>query len=140
DFANAVSTGVKSRTINTGQSCIAAKRFLIANEIYEKYVSEFVDRMRALKIGDPLDPTTEIGPLATEQILNGVHEQVQKTIAAGATLLTGSNRIAGPGFFYEPTVLVGIPKDSPGYREEIFGPVAAVFRVRDSEGAIEMAT
>ena len=139
DFTNAVSTGVKSRTINTGQSCIAAKRFLIADEIYEKYVAEFVERMRALKMGDPLDETTEIGPLATEQILNGVHEQVQKTIAAGAKLLTGGNRVAGPGFFYEPTALVNVPTNSPAYREEVFGPVASIFRVRNSEEAIELA-
>src|SRR5204862_41528 len=85
------------------------------------------------KVGDPFDETTEIGPLATEQILNGVHEQVQKSIAAGAKLLTGGNRIAGPGFFYEPTVLVDVPKDAPAFREEVFGPVAAVFRVRDCD-------
>ena len=139
DFGLAVTTAVKARTINTGQSCIAAKRFFIADKIYDDFLEKFVEEMRRLKVGDPFDETTELGPLATEQILNGVHEQVQKSIAAGATLLTGSNRIAGPGFFYEPTVLVDIPKDSPAYREEIFGPVAAVFRVRDSAEAIEMA-
>jgi len=95
--------------------------------------------MRTLKVGDPFDEATEIGPLATEQILNGVHEQVQKSIAAGAKLLTGGNRIAGSGFFYEPTVLVDVPRQSPAYREEVFGPVAAVFRVRDPEEAIELA-
>ena len=78
-----------------------------------------------------MDPETGLGPLATEQILQGVDDQVQKTIAAGAKLLTGGNRIQGPGFFYEPTVLVDVPKDSPAYREEVFGPVAAVFRVGD---------
>src|SRR5215831_9084122 len=132
DFESALSTAVKARTINTGQSCIAAKRFLISDEIYDKYVAEFVQRMRSLKVGDPFDETTEIGPLATEQIRNGVHEQVQKTVAAGARLLTGGNRIAGPGFFYEPTVLVEVPKESPAYREEVFGPVASVFRVGDA--------
>ena len=95
--------------------------------------------MRALRIGDPFDETTEIGPLATEQILNGVHEQVQKSIALGAKLLTGGNRIHGPGLFYEPTVLIDVPKESPGYREEVFGPVASVFRIRDEEEAIEIA-
>jgi succinate-semialdehyde dehydrogenase/glutarate-semialdehyde dehydrogenase len=139
DLENAVSTGVKARTINTGQSCIAAKRFLIADEIYDRYVTEFVERIRALKVGDPFDETTQLGPLATEQILNGVHEQVQKTIAAGAKLLTGGNRIAGPGFYYEPTVLVDVPKDSPAYREEVFGPVASILRVRGPEEAIEIA-
>lgn len=139
DLESAISTGLKARTINTGQSCIAAKRFLLADAIYDKYLNEFVQRMRALKIGDPLDESTEIGPLATEQILTGLHEQVQKTIAAGAKLLTGGNRMAGPGFFYEPTVLVDVPKNSPAYREEIFGPVASVFRVRDETEAIELA-
>ena len=139
DFGLAVSTAVKARTINTGQSCIAAKRFFIADKIYNNFLEKFVEQMRTLKVGDPFDETTEIGPLATEQILNGVHEQVQKSMADGAKLLTGGNRIAGPGFFYEPTVLAGVPRESPAYREEVFGPVAAVFRVRDPEEAIEMA-
>ena len=139
DLSNAVATAIKARTINTGQSCIAAKRFFIAESIYDKFLDQFVAGMRALKIGDPLDETIEVGPLATEQILMGVQEQVQKSVAAGAKLLTGGNRIHGPGFFYEPTVLSNIPRESPAYREEIFGPVASVFRVRDSEEAIELA-
>ena len=139
DFESALSTAVKARIINTGQSCIAAKRFMIADQIYDKFLNQFVACMRALKIGDPMDPATDIGPLATEQILRGVHDQVQKTIAAGAKLLTGGNRIHGPGFFYEPTVLVDVPKESPAYREEVFGPVAAIFRVRDAHNAIELA-
>ncbi len=139
DFESALSTAVKARTINSGQSCIAAKRFLIADEIHDRFLEHFVERMRALKIGDPMDPQTELGPLATEQILKGVHGQVQKTIAAGARLLTGGNRIEGPGFFYEPTILVDVPKESPAYREEVFGPVASVFRVGNAEEAIKLA-
>ncbi len=139
NFQRALSTAVKARTLNTGQSCIAAKRFLIADQIYDEFLDQFVARMRALKIGDPMEETTEIGPLATEQIRQGVHDQVQKTIAAGSKLLTGGNRIQGPGFFYEPTVLADVPKDSPAYREEFFGPVASVFRVRDLHEAIELA-
>jgi succinate-semialdehyde dehydrogenase/glutarate-semialdehyde dehydrogenase len=139
DFELALNTAVKARTINTGQSCIAAKRFIIADKIYQQFLQQFVDRMRTLKIGDPMDPDTELGPLATEHILQGVHNQVQKTIAAGAKLLTGGNRIQSPGFFYEPTVLVDVPKDSPAYREEVFGPVAAVFRVGDAHAAVELA-
>src|SRR5262245_6268742 len=115
NFQSALSTAVKARTINTGQSCIAAKRLLIADEIYDEFLDQFVDRMRALKIGDPMDPVTELGPLATERILQGVHDQVQKSIAAGAKLLTGGNRIHGPGFFYEPTVLVDVPTECPAY-------------------------
>jgi succinate-semialdehyde dehydrogenase/glutarate-semialdehyde dehydrogenase len=139
DFEGALSTGIKARTINTGQSCIAAKRFFIADAIYDKFLQQFVERMRALKIGDPLDETTEMGPLATEQILRGVDEQVRKSVAAGAKLLTGGNRIHGPGFFYEPTVLVDVARESPAYREEVFGPVASIFRVRDETDAIELA-
>jgi succinate-semialdehyde dehydrogenase/glutarate-semialdehyde dehydrogenase len=139
DFEGALSTAVKARTINSGQSCIAAKRFFVADEIYDDFLQQFVERMRSLKIGDPMDDTTDLGPLATEQILQGVHEQVQKSIAAGAKLLTGGNRIHGPGFFYEPTVLVDAPKESPAYREEVFGPVASVFRVRDADEAVEVA-
>ncbi|MFN2542387.1 MAG: NAD-dependent succinate-semialdehyde dehydrogenase [Chthoniobacterales bacterium] len=139
DFEQALATAVKARTINTGQSCIAAKRFFIADQIYNDFLNQFVERMRALKIGDPLDEATELGPLATEQILNGVHEQVQKSIAAGAKLLTGGNRIAGSGFFYEPTVLVDVPRKTPAFREEVFGPVASVFRVRDSADALKLA-
>jgi len=139
DFDSALNTAVKARTINTGQSCIAAKRFIVADEIYERFLEQFIDRMRALKVGDPMDPETELGPLATEQILQGVHDQVQKTVAAGAKLLTGGNRIHGPGFFYEPTVLVDVPKDSPAYAQEVFGPVAAFFRVPDAHNAVELA-
>jgi succinate-semialdehyde dehydrogenase/glutarate-semialdehyde dehydrogenase len=139
DFESALGTAIKARTINAGQSCIAAKRLFIATEIYDEFLDQFVDRMRALKIGDPMDPATEIGPLATEQILQGVHDQVQKSIAAGAKLLTGGNRIYGPGFFYEPTVLVDVPREAPAWREEVFGPVASIFRVSDIGQAIEMA-
>ena len=139
DFEGALSTAVKARTINSGQSCIAAKRFFVADKIYDDFLRQFVERMRALKIGDPMEETTELGPLATEQILQGVHEQVQKSIAAGAKLLTGGNRIHGAGFFYEPTVLINVPRESPAFREEVFGPVASVFRVRDAAEAVEMA-
>ena len=139
DFERALTTAVKARTINTGQSCIAAKRLIVADEVYDEFLDQFVARMSALKVGDPMDEATEIGPLATEQILQGVHDQVQKTIASGAKLLTGGNRIHGPGFFYEPTVLIHVPKESPAYREEVFGPVASVFRVRDANEAVELA-
>src|SRR5207302_986270 len=139
DFESALSTALKARTNNTGQSCIAAKRFIIADEIHERFLQQFVERVRALKVGDPMDPETELGPLATEQILQGVDDQVQKTIAQGAKLLTGGNRIHGPGFFYEPTVLVDVPKESPEYREEVLGPVAAVFSVGEAHATVELA-
>src|SRR6478672_7761569 len=139
DLPAAVKTGVAARIQNTGQSCIAAKRFILSDKIYEEFVSDFVAKMRALKVGDPLDPATEIGPLASEAILDGVDQQVRKSIEAGAKLLTGGKRIAGPGFFYEPAVLADIPRDSPAYREEIFGPVACCFRASDAAEAIRIA-
>ena len=139
DLEEAGRTGVTARTLNTGQSCIAAKRFILAERIYDRFVADFGAKMAALKIGDPLDPATDIGPLATEAILRGVDGQVQRSIAAGAKLLTGGKRIDRPGFFYEPTVLAEIPRESPAYREEIFGPVACFFRVKDAAEAIEIA-
>jgi succinate-semialdehyde dehydrogenase / glutarate-semialdehyde dehydrogenase len=139
DFEATLKTAVAARIQNAGQSCIAAKRFIVAGKTYERFVSQFVTRMRALKVGDPLEPQTEIGPLATEAILQGVDEQVQKSIGAGAELLTGGKRIDRPGFFYEPTVLANIPRESPAYREEIFGPVACFFRAKDAADAIEIA-
>lgn len=139
DFNVAMKIGVTARTINTGQSCIAAKRFIISEQIYDRFVSEFVERMRSLTIGNPLDPGTEIGPLASESILLGVDKQVRDSIAAGAQLVTGGKRIDRAGFFYEPTVLTNISRHSPAYREEIFGPVASIFRAKDAGEAIEIA-
>jgi succinate-semialdehyde dehydrogenase/glutarate-semialdehyde dehydrogenase len=139
DLEAAVKTGVTARTLNTGQSCIAAKRFIVAEQIYNGFVADFVTRMRSLEVGDPLNPVTEIGPLATEAILQGVDQQVQQSVAAGAKLLTGGKRIDRPGFFYEPTVLADIPRGSPAYNEEIFGPVACFFRARNATEAIQIA-
>jgi succinate-semialdehyde dehydrogenase / glutarate-semialdehyde dehydrogenase len=136
---DAVSIGVKSRMVNSGQSCIAAKRFIVADTIYDKYVAQFVDQMESLKSGDPMAETTEVAPLSSENILRGVDEQVQKSVAAGAKILCGGKRAAGTGYFYEPTVLTEIPKDAPAYREEVFGPVALFFRARDREEAVAIA-
>jgi len=139
DLDEAVKTAVKARTINNGQSCIAAKRFIIAAEIGDAFERRFVEGMAALKVGDPMDETTDVGPLATSDILNDLDEQVRKTVAAGARLLTGGKRLARPGNYYAPTVLADIPEDSPAYREELFGPVASLFRVRDVGEAIRLA-
>jgi succinate-semialdehyde dehydrogenase/glutarate-semialdehyde dehydrogenase len=135
----AVKVAVKARTINNGQSCIAAKRFIIASEIYDEFERRFVEVMKALRVGDPLDEATDIGPLATEQILKDLNEQVSTSVAAGALLLTGGKRLARPGNFYEPTVLANIPKDSPAYCDEVFGPVALLFRVNKIDEAIRLA-
>lgn len=139
DLKAAIETGVTARMQNAGQSCIAAKRFILSDQIYDRFVSEFVQRMRSLKVGNPLDASTEVGPLATEAILRGVDQQVQSSIAAGAKLLTGGKRIERPGFFYEPTVLADVPRDSPAAREEVFGPVASFFRASDAAEAIVIA-
>ncbi|MCA1849776.1 MAG: aldehyde dehydrogenase family protein, partial [Acidobacteria bacterium] len=118
DLEEAVQTAVKARTINNGQSCIAAKRFIVAGEIFDEFEGRFVSGMEALRVGDPLDETTDVGPLATPQILKDLHEQVHKSVAAGARILTGGKRLDRPGNYYAPTVLTDIPKDSPAYREE----------------------
>jgi succinate-semialdehyde dehydrogenase / glutarate-semialdehyde dehydrogenase len=135
----AVTTAVKARTINNGQSCIAAKRFIVATEIYEEFERRFVDEMRALKIGDPMEESTEIGPLATPQIVNDLEEQVQRAVAAGARVLTGGKRPERPGNFFEPTVLVNIDLKTPVSCEEIFGPVAMLFRASNIDEAIQIA-
>ncbi|MEO7970179.1 MAG: NAD-dependent succinate-semialdehyde dehydrogenase [bacterium] len=139
NLEQAVTTAVKARTINNGQSCIAAKRFIVQQEIYVEFEKRFVAEMKALTVGDPLDEATEIGPLATEQILKDVDDQVKTSVAAGAIVLTGGKKLDRAGNFYEPTVLANIPKDSPAYAEEIFGPVALLFSVNDSDEAIQLA-
>ena len=139
NFDDAISTGVKSRMVNSGQSCIAAKRFIIADAIYDKYVAQFVEKMREMKLGDPLDEVTEVAPLSSDNILRGVDEQVKKSVAAGAKILCGGKRADRAGYFYEPTVLAEIPKSAPAYREEVFGPVALFLRARDRKEAVAIA-
>jgi succinate-semialdehyde dehydrogenase / glutarate-semialdehyde dehydrogenase len=139
DLDRAVAVGVKARCVNSGQSCIAAKRFILAEQIYDRFAEKFVTAMRALKSGDPLDEATQLGPLATPAILEGLERQVQASVAAGARVLTGGKRIPGPGNFYEPTVLVDVPPQAPAYHEELFGPVASLFRARDLDHAVALA-
>jgi succinate-semialdehyde dehydrogenase / glutarate-semialdehyde dehydrogenase len=139
DLEAAVATGVKSRVINNGQSCIAAKRFIVADAIAEAFTARFVARMEALRVGDPLDPGTELGPLARASGRDGLHDQVARSVAAGARLLTGGAPLDGPGYFYQPTVLTDVPPGVPAYADELFGPVATIFRVPDVEAAIALA-
>ncbi len=135
----AASTAVKARVINNGQSCIAAKRFIVHEQIADQFEKEFVSRMQALKLGDPFDEKTDIGPLATPDAVKDLHADVEKTLQAGGKLLAGGKPVNGPGNFYLPTVLTNIPKESPAYREEFFGPVASIFRVKNLEEAIAIA-
>jgi succinate-semialdehyde dehydrogenase/glutarate-semialdehyde dehydrogenase len=139
DLESAVSTAVKSRTGNTGQSCIAAKRIIVANQIADEFLPRFVSAMESLRAGDPTDPATDLGPMARPDLVEGLDAQVKATLAAGARALTGGTRTAGAGNFYPPTVLVDVPADSPAAREELFGPVASVFRVNGIDEAIALA-
>ena len=139
NFEAAVSTAVKARIFNNGQSCIAAKRFIVAEPIADKFEREFASRMEALKVGDPFDEKTELGPLSTADGVSDLDRDVQATIRAGARVLTGGKPLDCPGNFYAPTVLTNIPNGSPAHKEELFGPVASVFRAKDLDDAIGIA-
>jgi len=139
DLDAAAQTAVKARTLNNGQSCIAAKRFLVHEAIADEWTRRFVDGMAALKVGDPMDAATDIGPLATPSIIDGLASQVERSVAAGARVLLGGHRLPVPGSFYAPTVLADIPPNAPAYSEELFGPVALLFRVKDLDDAIRQA-
>jgi succinate-semialdehyde dehydrogenase / glutarate-semialdehyde dehydrogenase len=139
DLDEAVEAGVTSRMLNNGQSCINAKRLILHEDIADEFERRFVERVEAMKVGDPMEDGVDVGPLAMEQILEDVSEQVRKSVEAGAKVLTGGKKMDGPGNFYPPTVLTEVPEDSPAKNEEIFGPVASLFRVKDIDGAIELA-
>jgi succinate-semialdehyde dehydrogenase/glutarate-semialdehyde dehydrogenase len=139
DLDEAVSTAVKARTINNGQSCIAAKRFIVADPVYDEFERRFVETMKALKVGDPMASETEVGPLSTCSIRDELRAQVERAVASGARLLLGGHMIPGPGYYYEPTVLAGLPRESTVFHEELFGPVAMLFRVSDADAAIDLA-
>jgi succinate-semialdehyde dehydrogenase/glutarate-semialdehyde dehydrogenase len=136
---HAVKIAVAARNINNGQSCIAAKRFIVHEAIYAEFEKRFVAAIGALKVGDPMKDDVDIGPLATRDGVTGLAKQVQDSVAAGAKLLIGGRVIEGPGNFYAPSVLAEIPEAAPVYREEVFGPVALLFKVRDIDAAIELA-
>src|ERR1700736_2633266 len=135
----AAATAVKARIFNNGQSCIAAKRFIVAESIADRFERVFAEKMAALKVGDPFDEKTELGPLSTADGLADLDRDVKKTVEAGAKVLTGGKPLARPGNFYAPTVLTNIPKGSPAHKEELFGPVASVFRAADLDDAIRIA-
>jgi succinate-semialdehyde dehydrogenase / glutarate-semialdehyde dehydrogenase len=135
----AVAVGVKARVANNGQSCIAAKRFIVAEQIADQFERAFIAQMEKLKLGDPFDEKTDVGPLATPDAVTSLHADVRKSIDAGAKLLTGGRSADLPGNYYLPTVLTNIPKNSPAYGEELFGPVASIFRVKNMDEAIRVA-
>jgi succinate-semialdehyde dehydrogenase / glutarate-semialdehyde dehydrogenase len=139
DLDTAVATAVDARIQNNGQSCIAAKRFIVSEEIADEFERKFVSLMQGLRIGDPFDENTQLGPLANADAVTSLDADVKKTVAAGAHVLTGGEPLKRPGSYYAPTVLTDIPKDSPAYKEEFFGPVASIFRVKDIDQAIQIA-
>jgi succinate-semialdehyde dehydrogenase/glutarate-semialdehyde dehydrogenase len=135
DLDKAIGAAVTSRTLNNGQSCVNAKRFIVHEDVAEEFEGRYVEAMSALKVGDPMDENTDMGPLATPQILEDVDGQVRASVEAGAKVLTGGKAPDGPGNYYPPTVLTDIPEGSPAHRDEIFGPVASMFRARDIDDA-----
>jgi succinate-semialdehyde dehydrogenase/glutarate-semialdehyde dehydrogenase len=139
DLRAAIDTAVKARVVNSGQSCIAAKRFIVAEAAADAFERGFTAKMQALKVGDPLDSATDVGPLATRTTLTDLDAQVRRSVAAGARVLAGGHPIERPGNYYAPTVLTDVQPGSPAYTEELFGPVAVLFRVRDAGEAIRVA-
>lgn len=139
DIDRAVEVGVHARFQNAGQVCLAAKRFILEKPIAEEFTRKFVEAAKKLKVGDPLDPSTTIGPMARDDLRDELHNQVERTIAAGARLLLGGRKVEGPGNFYEPTVLADVRPGMAAFDEETFGPVAAITVADDAEHAIELA-
>ncbi|KAA9396122.1 NAD-dependent succinate-semialdehyde dehydrogenase [Haloarcula sp. CBA1130] len=139
DLDAALETGVQARTLNGGQSCIAAKRFIVHTAVYEEYVDRLVAAFEDLTLGDPLSEETDVGPQADPDLMAELHEQVQASVADGATLLTGGEPLDRAGAFYPPTVLTDVPSGCPADTEETFGPVATVYEVADAEEAIAVA-
>ena len=140
DLEAAVTTAVTARMLNNGQSCIAAKRFIVAEAIADSFEKKLIEKYDALKIGDPMLPDTDIGPLATPGILKDLDQQVQESVGLGTRVLTGGKPLMDrPGNFYPPTILTDIPAGSPAEQEEFFGPVALLFRVADIDAAIKIA-
>lgn len=139
NLEEAVDVAVRARTLNNGQSCIAAKRFIVHRDVYDRFREAFVAAFEALRVGDPTRPETDVGPLATEAVREDLDTQVEASLRRGARRLTGAARIPGAGFFYQPGILEDIPEDAPAFSEELFGPVALLFRAADLDAALRLA-
>ncbi|NEB20199.1 NADP-dependent succinic semialdehyde dehydrogenase [Streptomyces coelicoflavus] len=139
DVDRAAEVAVTARTQNAGQSCIAAKRFIVHTDVYDAFAERFTEGMRALRVGDPMDEETQVGPLSSEQGLNDVVELVDDAVRGGATVLCGGERPDGPGWYYPPTVLADVTRDLRIHREEAFGPVATLYRAADLDEAVLIA-
>lgn len=129
----------KARTINNGQSCIAAKRFIIVEDVYEGFKEAFVEEMKKLKVGDPLDPSTDVGPIARKDLLEEVEGQVEKSVLEGAKIILGGKRINSKGYYYPPTILDEVTPDMACSQEEVFGPVAPLIKAKDYKDAVRIA-
>jgi len=139
DLEQAIDLAVRARVQNNGQSCIAAKRFIVHEAVYPTFEKGMVDAMARLRCGDPMDESIDLGPLASETARDRLQSQLEAAIAAGGRLLLGGKILAGPGYFYPPTVLTGVPHDAAVVAEELFGPVALLFKVADLNTAIQLA-
>ena len=139
DLELAAETCVASRLINSGQSCIAAKRFIVVSKVIDKFTELFVEKMRAKVVGDPFAAGVDLGPLARRDLRDDLHRQVDRSIKLGARALLGGTVPNGPGAFYPPTVLADVGPGMPAYEEELFGPVAAIIRASDEADAVRIA-
>ena len=139
DVEATAKAAAQARCLNAGQSCIAAKRFVVEASVHEEFVDAFVANMERLKVGDPLREETEVGPIARRDLRGELHRQVVESVLKGAKVRLGAKPVKRPGFFYAPTVLVNVRAGMPVYREEVFGPVAAVIRVEDERAAVRVA-
>ncbi|MHB9092665.1 MAG: aldehyde dehydrogenase family protein, partial [Chloroflexota bacterium] len=139
DLDEAARVGVNARNRNAGQSCIAAKRFIVVDEVYDAFLERFARGVEVLTVGDPLDRSTDVGPLARDDLRATLERQVRESVAQGARVVVGGRRPPRPGFFFQPTVLADVTPSMPAFREETFGPVAAIIRARDEDDAIRLA-
>ncbi|MDQ8195712.1 NAD-dependent succinate-semialdehyde dehydrogenase [Coraliomargarita sp. SDUM461004] len=139
DVAETVKMAVKGRMVNTGQSCVGSKRFILVESVAEAFTAGFKQAMSELKMGDPMDPATEVGPLSTESAAVKLAKQVQDTLDAGATAILGGDRPDCQGAYYNPTILTDVTPEQPSYDQELFGPVATIYVVKDEQAALELA-
>ena len=139
DLERAVATAVRARNQNNGQSCIAAKRFIVEEPVADRFTEKFAEAVKALRVGDPMQRETNVGPLARQDLREALVDQVERSVSSGAHTVVGGTPLNGKGYFYAPTVLDGVRDDMPAFREETFGPVAAVVRARDAQDAVRLA-
>jgi succinate-semialdehyde dehydrogenase / glutarate-semialdehyde dehydrogenase len=139
DQEAALDAAVSSRLLNNGQSCINAKRFIVHESIADEFEAGLARKLEAVRVGDPTDPDVDLGPLVNADAVETLDQQVRDSVSAGARLVTGGKPLGGPGWFYPPTLLADIPDGAPAHREELFGPVASLFRARDVDDAIRIA-